>query len=80
MRYTARGAGGLSNAIPEILKDAGFGGKCELRRIESADPGMSPLQIWCNEVSLPPYSIPWTISQRCQDTVPPNVQFLTPSP
>ncbi|KAI4264490.1 MAG: hypothetical protein L6R42_000415 [Xanthoria sp. 1 TBL-2021] len=43
------GAGGLSNAIPEILKDAGFGGKCELRRIESADPGMSPLQIWCNE-------------------------------
>lgn len=53
MRYTARGAGGLSNAIPEILKDAGFGGKCELRRIESADLGMSPLQIWCNEVSLP---------------------------
>ncbi|KAL8646100.1 MAG: hypothetical protein Q9226_007018 [Calogaya cf. arnoldii] len=43
------GAGGLSNAIPEILKDSGFGGLCELRKIDSADPGMSPLQIWCNE-------------------------------
>ena len=43
------GAGGLSNAIPEILEDAGRGGKVELRRIPCADPGMSPMQIWCNE-------------------------------
>ena len=43
------GAGGLSNALPELVKDAGFGGKFELRNVESADSSMSPLQIWCCE-------------------------------
>jgi len=43
------GAGGLSNAIPELLHDAGRGGEIDLRKIPSADPGMSPMQIWCNE-------------------------------
>ncbi|KAJ2894321.1 phosphoribosylformylglycinamidine synthase [Zalerion maritima] len=43
------GAGGLSNALPELVKDAGFGGNFELRQVDSADPSMSPLQIWCNE-------------------------------
>ncbi len=43
------GAGGLSNAIPEILHDAGVGGRIELRKIPSADPQLSPMQIWCNE-------------------------------
>ena len=43
------GAGGLSNALPELVKDAGFGGKFELRQIESADNSMSPLAIFCNE-------------------------------
>lgn len=43
------GAGGLSNAIPEILDDAGRGGRINLRRIPSAEPGMSPMEIWCNE-------------------------------
>ncbi|OIW34237.1 phosphoribosylformylglycinamidin [Coniochaeta ligniaria NRRL 30616] len=43
------GAGGLSCAVPEIVKDAGFGGKFELRQVESADRSMSPLQLWCNE-------------------------------
>ncbi|KAL9099322.1 MAG: hypothetical protein Q9163_005161, partial [Psora crenata] len=43
------GAGGLSNAIPELVKDAGFGGNFQLRNVESADNSMSPLQIWCNE-------------------------------
>ncbi|PFH57963.1 hypothetical protein XA68_14342 [Ophiocordyceps unilateralis] len=43
------GAGGLSNALPELVKDAGYGAKFELRQIESADGSMSPLQIWCNE-------------------------------
>ncbi len=46
------GAGGLSNALPELVKDAGFGGNFELRQVELADNSMSPLQIWCNEVSL----------------------------
>lgn len=43
------GAGGLSNALPELVKDAGFGGTFELRNVESADSSMTPLQIWCNE-------------------------------
>ncbi|KOS20116.1 putative phosphoribosylformylglycinamidine synthase [Escovopsis weberi] len=43
------GAGGLSNALPELVKDAGFGGSFELRQVESMDRSMSPLEIWCNE-------------------------------
>lgn len=42
------GAGGLSNALPELVKDAGFGGKFELRQVERTG-NMSPLEIWCNE-------------------------------
>ncbi|MEO8802835.1 MAG: phosphoribosylformylglycinamidine synthase [Rudaea sp.] len=43
------GAGGLSNAIPEILHDSDVGGIIQLRNIPSADPQLSPMQIWCNE-------------------------------
>lgn len=43
------GAGGLSNALPELVHDSDRGAKIELRTIPNDDPGMSPLQIWCNE-------------------------------
>ena len=43
------GAGGISNAIPEIIHDSGRGGRFELRAVPSDEPGLSPLQIWCNE-------------------------------
>jgi phosphoribosylformylglycinamidine synthase len=43
------GAGGLSNAVPEIIHDSGRGGRFELREVHNADKGMSPMQIWCNE-------------------------------
>ncbi|PWQ95765.1 phosphoribosylformylglycinamidine synthase [Leucothrix pacifica] len=43
------GAGGISNAIPEIINDAGRGGKFELRSVPNAEPGMAPMEIWCNE-------------------------------
>ncbi len=43
------GAGGLSNAFPELVKDGGCGGNFDLRAIPNAEPGMSPLEIWCNE-------------------------------
>ncbi|MDH5547331.1 MAG: phosphoribosylformylglycinamidine synthase [Gammaproteobacteria bacterium] len=43
------GAGGLSNAMPELVDDAGRGGRYELRAILSDDPGMSPMEIWSNE-------------------------------
>lgn len=43
------GAGGLSNAVPEIIHDSSRGGRFKLRSIPNAEPGMSPMQIWCNE-------------------------------
>ncbi len=43
------GAGGLSNALPELVHDGGRGGHFELREVPNDDPGMSPLEIWCNE-------------------------------
>ncbi|KPK55764.1 MAG: phosphoribosylformylglycinamidine synthase [Thiotrichales bacterium SG8_50] len=43
------GAGGLSNAMPELVNDSGRGGRFELRTIPNDEPGMSPMEIWCNE-------------------------------
>jgi phosphoribosylformylglycinamidine synthase len=43
------GAGGLSNAFPELVNDADRGGRFNLRNVPSDEPGMSPLEIWCNE-------------------------------
>ena len=43
------GAGGVCNALPELVHDAGCGGTFELRDILNDEPGMSPMQIWCNE-------------------------------
>ncbi|PYE30699.1 phosphoribosylformylglycinamidine synthase [Idiomarina fontislapidosi] len=43
------GAGGLSNAMPELVSDGGRGGRFELRDIPNDEPGMTPLEIWCNE-------------------------------
>ncbi len=43
------GAGGLSNALPELVKDGGSGGRFDLRAVPNADTGMSPREIWCNE-------------------------------
>jgi len=43
------GAGGLSNAMPELVNDGGRGGNFELRNVLSDEPGMTPLELWCNE-------------------------------
>ncbi|OGO90131.1 MAG: phosphoribosylformylglycinamidine synthase [Coxiella sp. RIFCSPHIGHO2_12_FULL_42_15] len=43
------GAGGLSNALPELVYADHLGGEFDLRAIPSAESGMSPLEIWCNE-------------------------------
>ncbi len=43
------GAGGLSNAIPELLNDAGVGGVIDLSAIPCDDPSLSPMQVWSNE-------------------------------
>lgn len=58
------GAGGLSNAFPELVHGAGRGGQFDIRAIPSDEPGMSPLQIWCNEaqeryvIAILPESLP----------------------
>jgi len=43
------GAGGLSNALPELVNDSGCGGRFKLSAIPTADPSLSPMEIWCNE-------------------------------
>lgn len=43
------GAGGISNALPELVNDGDRGGKFQLRNVPNDEPGMSPLEIWCNE-------------------------------
>jgi phosphoribosylformylglycinamidine synthase len=43
------GAGGLSNALPELVHDGAKGGRFELRAIPNDEPGMSPMEIWCTE-------------------------------
>lgn len=43
------GAGGLSNAFPELVNDGGRGGRFELRAVPNDEPGMAPHEIWCNE-------------------------------
>ncbi|MHB8622528.1 MAG: phosphoribosylformylglycinamidine synthase [Sulfuricaulis sp.] len=43
------GAGGLSNALPELVNGAGRGARFDLRAVPNDQPGMSPMEIWCNE-------------------------------
>ncbi|SSD60222.1 probable Phosphoribosylformylglycinamidine synthase [Saccharomycodes ludwigii] len=43
------GAGGLSNALPELVHDNNLGAVFDIRKVLSLEPGMSPLEIWCNE-------------------------------
>ncbi|NNL55842.1 MAG: phosphoribosylformylglycinamidine synthase, partial [Woeseia sp.] len=43
------GAGGLSNAVPEAVDHSKHGAQIDLRKIPSAEPGLSPMAIWCNE-------------------------------
>ncbi|MEQ1800589.1 MAG: phosphoribosylformylglycinamidine synthase [Gammaproteobacteria bacterium] len=59
------GAGGLSNAVPELVDHAHRGGRFELRNIPCADVAMSPLEIWCNEaqeryvLAIDPVDLAW---------------------
>ncbi len=43
------GAGGLSNAFPELVKDGGCGGTFDLQAVPRGEAGLSPLEAWCNE-------------------------------
>ena len=58
------GAGGLSNAFPELAHGAGCGARFELRDVQIEEPGMSPAEIWSNEaqeryvLAIPPSRLP----------------------
>jgi phosphoribosylformylglycinamidine synthase len=58
------GAGGLANAVPEAVAHSARGARIDLRAVPSAEPGMSPLELWCNEaqeryvVALRPAGLP----------------------
>jgi phosphoribosylformylglycinamidine synthase len=58
------GAGGLSNAFPELTNDAGRGARFDLRRIPVEESGLAPKEIWCNEsqeryvMAIAPESLP----------------------
>ncbi|MCW9013649.1 MAG: phosphoribosylformylglycinamidine synthase [Gammaproteobacteria bacterium] len=43
------GAGGISNALPELINDGGRGAEFELREVHIDEPGMTPMEIWSNE-------------------------------
>ncbi|KAI8827495.1 PurM, N-terminal-like protein, partial [Chytridium lagenaria] len=43
------GAGGLSNALPELVHDCGRGARIDLKEVGCADPLLSPMEVWCNE-------------------------------
>ncbi|HWI83402.1 phosphoribosylformylglycinamidine synthase [Ramlibacter sp.] len=58
------GAGGLSNAFPELTNDAGRGARFDLRRIPVEESGLAPKEIWCNEsqeryvLAIAPHALP----------------------
>ena len=58
------GAGGLSNAMPELADHASLGAHFELREVHIEEPGMSPREIWSNEsqeryvLAIAPESLP----------------------
>jgi phosphoribosylformylglycinamidine synthase len=65
------GAGGLSNALPELVWSARRGARVELRDVPSEDSGMSPREIWCNEaqeryvLAIAPADLP-TFRKLCE--------------
>jgi len=58
------GAGGLSNAFPELVNDAGRGARFDLRAVPLEESGLAPKEIWCNEsqeryvLAIAPESLP----------------------
>jgi phosphoribosylformylglycinamidine synthase len=58
------GAGGISNAFPELVNDAGRGARFDLRKVPLEESGLAPKEIWCNEsqeryvLAIAPESLP----------------------
>ena len=70
------GAGGLSNAVPELVDHSHRGATIELREIPNAEPGMSPLEIWCNEaqeryvLAIEPADLDWFAAVCARERCP----------
>jgi phosphoribosylformylglycinamidine synthase len=70
------GAGGLSNAVPELVDHSHRGATIELREIPNAEPGMSPLEIWCNEaqeryvLAIEPAELDWFAAVCARERCP----------
>ena len=70
------GAGGLSNAVPELVDHSKRGATIELREIPNAEPGMSPLEIWCNEaqeryvLAIEPADLDWFAAVCARERCP----------
>ncbi len=70
------GAGGLSNAVPESLAHGGRGARIDLRSIPSAEPSMSPMELWCNEaqeryvLALAPEHLPQFVAIAARERCP----------
>ena len=70
------GAGGLSNALPELLQDAGLGGDIAMALIPRADASLSPKELWCNEaqerfvLGLRPHDVPRFMAIAARERAP----------
>ncbi|MDB4961784.1 MAG: phosphoribosylformylglycinamidine synthase [Myxococcales bacterium] len=79
------GAGGLSNAMPELVHDAGLGGTLELRAIPTGEPDLSPLELWSNEsqeryvLAIDPARVP-EFAALCERERAPWAQLGTATP
>jgi phosphoribosylformylglycinamidine synthase len=65
------GAGGISNAFPELVDDAGRAPRFDLRKVPLEESGLAPKEIWCNEsqeryvLAINPESLP-LFEQMCE--------------
>jgi phosphoribosylformylglycinamidine synthase len=70
------GAGGISNAFPELVNDAGRGARFDLRQVPLEESGLAPKEIWCNEsqeryvLAIAPESLPLFESMCARERCP----------
>ena len=70
------GAGGISNAFPELVHDAGRGARFDLRKVPLEESGLAPKEIWCNEsqeryvLAIAPESLPLFEAMAARERCP----------
>ncbi len=70
------GAGGLSNAVPELVDHSKRGARVDLRAIPSAEPALAPIELWCNEaqeryvLAIPPADRAWFAAVCARERCP----------